>query len=166
MKGYGWTVYDPRVGGSQVIHDAPLGVNLMTEFVKNEDGSGWAVRVSGEVRPDIDADAVDTSLIFHLAIEGAVGSAVKAKPLRCERLDGGAVGHISGTECRGKDDRLGAFVVRINADPKTNVIKKSAIRSKRVREDKIWQAKGKFLCLCLCVCICMHVRGFVQDDQN
>lgn len=143
MKGYGWTVYDPRVGGSQVIHDAPLGVNLMTEFVKNDDGSGWAVRVSGEVRPDIDADAVDTSLIFHLAMEGAVGSAAKA--LRCDRLDGGAMGHISGIECRGKDNKLGAFVVRINADPKANVIKQSTIRSKRVREDKIWQAKGEYL---------------------
>lgn len=140
MHGYGWTVYDPRVGGSQVIHDAQLGVNLMTEFVKSEDGSGWAVRVSGEVRPDAEDDAVTTSVIFHVAMERAVGAATKG--LKCERLNG-AGGHISGTECSGKDDKLGAFIFRINADPKNNVIKKSTIRSKRVGEDKIWQAKGE-----------------------
>lgn len=117
-----------------------MGVNLLTDFVKNEDGSGWAVRVSGEVRPDAEADAVNTSIIFHVAMERAAGSATKG--LKCERLDG-AGGHISGTECSGKDDKLGHFVFRINADPKSNVIKKSTIRSKRVGEDKIWQAKGK-----------------------
>lgn len=113
----------------------------MTDFVKNEDGSGWAVRVSGEVRPDADADTVNTSLIFHVAMERAVGSA--SKGLMCERLDG-ASGRIAGTECRGKDDKLGPFVFRINADPKYNVIKKSTIRSRRVGEDKIWQAKCEF----------------------
>lgn len=133
-------MYDPRGGGTQVIQDAKLGVNLMTEFVKNEDGSGWAVQVSGEVRPDIEAETVNTSLIFHVAMEGAIGSTKKG--LVCERLTE-SNGHISGTQCRGKDENLGSFDFRINADPKDNVIKKSAIRSKRVDEDKTWQAKSE-----------------------
>lgn len=133
-------MYDPRAGGTQIIQDAKLGVNLMTEFVKNDDGSGWAVRVSGEVRSDIEAQTVTTSLIFHVAMERAIGSTKKG--LVCERLTG-PNGHILGAQCRGKDEKLGIFDFRINADPKDNVIKKSAIRSKRVDEDKTWQAKGE-----------------------
>lgn len=140
MQGYGWTTYDPRVGGSQTIHDKQLGVDLATEFVKNEDGSGWAVRVSGVVRPDAVADVVKTSLIFHVAMEGAAD--LTKKKLSCERLSGGN-GHISGMQCRGEESKLGPFDIRINADPKTNAIKKSLIRSKRVPEEKTWQAKGE-----------------------
>lgn len=141
MAGYGWTTYDPRVGGSQSINDAQLSVDLATDFVKHEDGSGWAVRVTGEVRPDAaDAGAVvRTSLVFHVAMQGLVGSATKS--LVCERMGPGRTGHISGAECRGQDERLGQFNFRINADPKDNVITKSTIRSRRMGESRIWQAK-------------------------
>lgn len=145
MASYGWTMYDPRVGGSQSVHDAQLGVNLATDFIKQDDGSGWAVRVTGEVRPGAaEADAVvRTSLVFHVAMEGAVRSPTKS--LKCERLGPGKMGHISGAECRGQHDKLGQFDFRINADPKDNVITKSTIRSRRVGESKIWEAKCEFL---------------------
>lgn len=142
VESFGWTLYDPRVGGSQTIRDKALGVDLTTEFVKNEDGSGWAVRVSGAVRPDVIGDtAVKTSLIFHVAMEGTVGSATKS--LVCERLSGGN-GHIEGAECRGKDPALGEFSIRVNADPKDCVITGSSVKSRTVAEDTIWQAKSEF----------------------
>lgn len=138
MENFGWTVYDPRVGGSQTIRDKDLGVDLTTDFLKNEDGSGWAVRVSGAVRPDAADKKVNTTLIFHVAMEGTIGS--KTKGLVCERLAGNN-GHIAGVECRGKNPKLGPFDFRVNADPKDHVVKASFIRSKRVTEDKTWQAK-------------------------
>lgn len=139
---YGWAFYDPRVGGSQTIRDKALGIDLTTEFVKNEDGSGWAVRVSGAVRPDADVDTVNTSLVFHVAMEGTIGSATKG--LVCERLKGGN-GHIDGVSCHGKDPALGDFDLRVNADPKDHVITGSSVRSKTVDEEKIWQAKCTFI---------------------
>lgn len=137
-------MYDPRVGGSQAIRDKELGVDITTDFVKNEDGSSWAVRVSGAVRPDAPQKNVNTSLIFHVAMEKTIGSSTKG--LLCERLTGHN-GHVSGAMCRGKHPGLGDFDFRINADPKDHVVKNSFIRSKRVAEDKSWQAKCEFLLL-------------------
>lgn len=142
VTNYGWTVYDPRVGGSQVICDKDLGVDLTTDFVKNDDASAWAVRVSGAVRPDAAAHVVKTSLLFHIAMEGAIGSS--SKSLGCERLPE-RNGHINGVLCRGKDPDLGPFDLRINADPQDQVIKSSMVRSKTVDDDEIWQAKCKCL---------------------
>ncbi|KAJ4388173.1 Processing alpha glucosidase I [Gnomoniopsis smithogilvyi] len=142
VQNFGWTMYDPRAGGSQAIRDKELGVDLTTEFVKNEDGSGWAVRVSGAVRPDAVHEKVNTSLIFHVAMEKTVGSSTKG--LLCERLTS-SNGHVDGAMCRGKDTTLGNFDFRVNADPKDHVVKASFIRSKRVAEDKIWQAKSVYL---------------------
>ncbi|KAJ4421711.1 Processing alpha glucosidase I [Gnomoniopsis sp. IMI 355080] len=147
VENFGWTMYDPRVGGSQAIRDKELGVDLTTEFVKNADGSGWAVRVSGAVRPDAAATEeeekkVITSLIFHVAMEKTIGSSTKG--LLCERLTG-SNGHVDGAMCRGKDPTLGNFDFRVNADPKDHVVKASFIRSKRVSEDKTWQAKSVYL---------------------
>lgn len=140
MKSYGWTAYDSRVGGSQVIHDAKLNVDIQTDFVKNEDGSAWAVRVLGLPRSGAeDVGKVKTSIIFHIAHESAVGSFKKS--LQCERLDGGK-GHIAGAKCLGKDPNLGDFEFRVNADPKDNNIMFKAIRSLSVTEDRIWKAKG------------------------
>lgn len=140
MRGFGWTAYDARAGGSQIIQDAKLNVDMTTDFVKNDDGSAWAVRVMGVPKSGAPGGGeVKTSIIFHLAHESAVGSSKKS--LQCERLDGGK-GHISGAKCMGKDPSLGAFEFRINADPKDNNIKFKAIRSLRVTEDRIWKAKG------------------------
>lgn len=145
MKAYGWTAYDTRTGGSQLIHDAKLNVDIRTEFVKNEDGSAWAVRVLGSPRPGAaDVGEVKTSLIFHIAHESAVGS--NKKSLQCERLDGGK-GHIAGARCMGKDPKLGDFEFRINANPKDNKINFKAIRSLSVAEDNIWKAKGVLMFL-------------------
>lgn len=138
MENFGWTIYDPRVGGSQAIRDKELGVDLTTEFMKNEDGSGWAVRVSGVVRPDAVQERVNTSLIFHVAMEKTLGSSTEG--LLCERLTGNN-GHVDGALCRGKHATLGNFDFRVNADPKDHLVKASFLRSKRVAEDKTWQAK-------------------------
>lgn len=164
VESYGWTLYDPRVGGSQTIRDAALGMDLTTEFVKNSDGSGWAVRVSGQAARAAHTN-VTTSLIFHVALEGAItipGSTTtttttkKEKSLVCERLPAAKQqqqqrkfekGHVNGASCRGKDPALGSggFELRVNADPADWVITRSSVVSKTVKEEEIWQAKSNFV---------------------
>ncbi|KAL8399746.1 hypothetical protein RB594_000233 [Gaeumannomyces avenae] len=94
MEGYGWPLYDTRVGGRQEMHDARLGVDLATEFVKTPDGDNWAIRVSGAARgggvpPQI-------ALVFHFAME-EMGVDETVKSLKC-RVDG--AGKASKTSCR------------------------------------------------------------------
>lgn len=51
LGGYGWTVYDPRQGGVQVINDTDNNVKLTTEFLKvpgGDHGGSWAARIKGE----------------------------------------------------------------------------------------------------------------------
>lgn len=144
MKGYGWTIYDPRIGGSQVIHDQELQIDLTTEFVKSEDGQGWSVRVTGTPRPGAPA-TTKTTIIFHVALEGMAGSTTKGKSLYCEHLNKGT-GHslAFGASCHGQDPKLGPFDLVISTDSRENIIHRTAVKSTDVPEDKIWQAKCKW----------------------
>lgn len=144
MKGYGWTTYDPRIGGSQLIRDQELQVDLTTEFVKSEDGQGWSVRVTGTPRPGASA-TTKTTLIFHVALEGMAGATAKGKSLYCEHLNKGT-GHslAFGASCHGQDPRLGPFDLVISTDSRDNIIHRTAVNSVDVPEDKIWQAKCKW----------------------
>ncbi|KUI59419.1 hypothetical protein VP1G_06690 [Cytospora mali] len=142
IKGHGWTMYDPRVGGSQVVHDEELGIDLTTDFLKTEDGQGWTVRVAGEPRPGAPTN-VKTSIVFHLALEG-MGSLEK-KSLYCEHLNQGT-GHslAFGTTCHGQDPKLGAFDLVVFADSEENTIHRTAVKSVHVSEDEMWQAKSVY----------------------
>lgn len=66
MAGYGWTQYDPRMGGTQTIKDNRNKVQIDTEFVKR--GDNWAVRVKGKPY-DNDQNAV-TALVMYMGLEG------------------------------------------------------------------------------------------------
>lgn len=142
MKGYGWTMYDPRVGGSQTIHDEELGIDLTTDFLKTEDGHGWTARVAGAPRPGAPTN-LKTSIIFHLALEGMEGS--KKKNLYCEHLNRGT-GHslAFGATCHGQDPKLGPFNLVVFADSEENIVHRTAVKSARVPEDSIWQARCKW----------------------
>lgn len=143
VKGYGWTTYDPRVGGSQLIHDQELQIDLTTDFVKSEDGQGWSVKVTGTPRPSAPA-TIKTTLIFHVALEGMAGS-TRPKSLHCEHLNKGT-GHslVFGASCHGQDPRLGPFDLVISTDSSENIIHRTAVNSANVSEDQIWQAKSVF----------------------
>lgn len=142
VKGYGWNMYDPRVGGSQVIQDEELSVDLTTDFTKTEDGKGWTVRVAGTPRLGAPAN-VKTSIIFHLALEGMDGS--KKKSLYCERLNKGT-GHslAFGATCHGQDPKLGSFDLVVFADSEENIIQSTAVNSAQVSDSQIWQAKSVY----------------------
>lgn len=48
LQKYGWEVYDPRVGGKEVIIDDANNLNLTIYFTKSHNGQNWAVRVHGQ----------------------------------------------------------------------------------------------------------------------
>lgn len=137
MEGYGWPLYDTRVGGRQEIHDAQLGIDLTTEFVKTPDGDNWAVRVNGVSRSD---DATpQIALVFHFALE-EMGVEETGKSLKCQvdGTDGASKGF-----CTGTDPSLGGFTVELLPGQGNSVVEQVWVMSTLVPEEKIWQAKGK-----------------------
>ncbi|KAG7858298.1 hypothetical protein KL919_003556 [Ogataea angusta] len=62
---FGWTRYDPRLGGHEVVKDAQFGLKLEADFVKTDDGN-WALRVSGKPKNK----DTKTSVVFYAGLEG------------------------------------------------------------------------------------------------
>ena len=142
MRGYGWTAYDARVGGSRTIRDAELHIDLVTDFIKSDDGASWAVRVTGSPRSDA-PDDLRTTVIFHFAVEKAGSDderTLSCVPEAGERKTSDGVD----VECQGKIPSLDSFKVSVTGDEQSKPVHDTAVRSVEVPEDKIWQAKGLF----------------------
>jgi mannosyl-oligosaccharide glucosidase len=140
MQGYGWTFYDPRVGGSQAVHDTQLQLDINTDFLKTEDGGSWAVRITGT--PKLGATGVKTTAILHAAVEMA--DANEPKSLWCENHAKNKDGVDAA--CRGEIAGLGRFQFQVLGDATNNVVHETVVRSVQVPEDKIWQAKCRLTC--------------------
>ncbi|KAK4442081.1 glycoside hydrolase [Podospora aff. communis PSN243] len=139
MEGYGWTVYDTRMGGSQSFHDTELQVNVITDFLKSKDGSNWAARIVGTPKPG--SSNVKTTVILHAAIERA--DADDSKHLVCEgRGESGSGVHAT---CQGDIPALDTFEIRVLGDAKNKMLHDTAVKSVQVPEEKIWQAKAVFI---------------------
>ncbi|KAI6474835.1 hypothetical protein MCOR14_002666 [Pyricularia oryzae] len=138
MEGYGWPLYDTRVGGRQEIHDAQLGIDLTTEFVKTPDGDNWAVRVNGVSRSDNAMPQI--ALVFHFALE-EMGVEETGKSLKCQ-VDG--TNGASKGFCTGTDPSLGEFTVELLPGQGNSVVEQVSVMSTLVPEEKIWQAKAAF----------------------
>jgi mannosyl-oligosaccharide glucosidase len=139
MGGYGWSKYDPRVGGSQILHDDKLRLDLTTDFIKGDSGDSWAVRVTGRLRSDAPQDAT-TAVIFHVALE-QVGED-RAAMMKCESKDAFQDHQVENrVACHGDTPTLGAFDVLVTGESTNHVKDSLTVRSVHVSEDKIWQAK-------------------------
>ncbi|RYP63256.1 hypothetical protein DL769_007019 [Monosporascus sp. CRB-8-3] len=142
MEGYGWTMYDTRIGGSQTIHDGPGHVDITTDFIKLEDEESWGVQVSARMRLDA-PDHVKTAVVFHVALEKAENS--NAKTLKCTNAKSEGAGRgINATACYGTDPALGSFELHVVGDASNRLVEGPAVKSLQVSEDKIWQAKSVF----------------------
>ncbi|KAK4169637.1 glycoside hydrolase [Cladorrhinum sp. PSN259] len=137
MQGYGWTYYDTRVGGSQVIHDTQLHIDLETAFIKTNDGDSWAVRVTGTPK----SNSVKTSLIFHAAVEKTNSNGPKT--LVCNNQ--GKDGKVIEASCDGEITGLGRFDFEVTGNVSNKALHNTAVKSVQVAEDKIWQAKSVFV---------------------
>ncbi|KAK4230018.1 hypothetical protein QBC38DRAFT_496954 [Podospora fimiseda] len=132
MQGYGWLYYDTRVGGSQLIHDEKLGIDLTTDFIKSTNGGSWAVGVRGD--PKSQSPNAKTSVIFHVAVEEEGRTIVCQRGLK-----------ESEATCRGNLVGLGEFEFRVLGDHENKSLHSTVIHSLQVSEDKLWQAKSVFM---------------------
>lgn len=150
MQGYGWERYDPRSGGVQVFHDTEQHLELTTEFIKNKEGTAWAIRVKGVPDKLPDGGPRKTTLVFYAGLEGQ-----GKLDLKSEDDPSGLAGDI---ELVGKSRDLGSFDLRItegkNKHPKsTHKLAKSRVAEKaryislRVPDDNVWKARDIFVTL-------------------
>ena len=135
MNGYGWTQYDTRTGGTQIIHDSKLHIDLTTTFFKADDGLGWRVRVSGTPRPGAPAD-LKTALVWHIALEGAEGM-TDQRNLNCTNVKETR----TGASCFGLVPGLGAIELHQQGDAGNVYDEDAAVQSVTVTEERIWKAK-------------------------
>ncbi|KAK0643831.1 glycoside hydrolase family 63 protein [Cercophora newfieldiana] len=138
MQGYGWEFYDTRTGGSQVIHDTQLHLDLATNFLKSKDGKNWAVRIVGT--PKKGTTDVKTTIILHTAVEKEISDG--SKSLVCENKSKSKTG-VEAT-CLGDIAALGKFELQVLGDERNNILQDVVVNSVRVPEEEIWQAKAVF----------------------
>lgn len=138
MQGYGWAFYDTRIGGSQVVHDTQLHLDLTTNFLKSDDGKSWAVRIIGT--PKQGSTDVKTTVILHAAVEKA-DSGGDPKTLVCANRSESKTGVEA--SCHGEIAALGKFEIKILGDEGNHILHDGALKSIQVSEEEIWQAKGK-----------------------
>ncbi|KAH3901747.1 related to Mannosyl-oligosaccharide glucosidase [Saccharomycodes ludwigii] len=74
---FSWELYDPRLGGKEVIIDSENNVNLTLSFAKTDDGANWGVHVHGE--PLDPTKSQTLSLVFY-ADQGGDNSALIRNP--------------------------------------------------------------------------------------
>jgi mannosyl-oligosaccharide glucosidase len=146
MGGYSWNMYDTRTGGIQTIHDSGNHVDITTEFIKAPDGESWGVRVTGVPRADAPiGQLVKTAVIFHIAMEDMKtkeygGGTMKI--LDCKPSNPSIGGEGVDAACHGYDAALGRFAIRASGNERNKVLEGTSVKSIRVPEENLWQAKG------------------------
>ncbi|KAK9248300.1 glycoside hydrolase [Lipomyces tetrasporus] len=144
MRGYGWDVYDTRDGGRQVIHDDAHGVDLYTEFVK--DNGNWGLRVRGVTR----APDTKTAIVFYFGTEGIARSKLlndfNLKGFMNDVQYGGYIaglGNFKLTVSRGPDSNRAA--VNDHAVGISRPAERTHVRSLAVDGSTVWRARDYYM---------------------
>ena len=135
MAGYGWSIYDARAGGIEVINDTGNSIDLVAEFVKSDLGSHWNLNLRGLLRPDV-SQTKKTTVVLYL------GSDDSRSNIRCSE----DTASVRFALCEGSTTGLGNFqflVTKKTAGQGAN--RMSSIQSLTVLQDTVWQAKSIFL---------------------
>ncbi|MCJ1338933.1 Processing alpha glucosidase I [Bachmanniomyces sp. S44760] len=137
MAGYGWAAYDVRRGGTHVVNDTGNMIDLTTQFVKipNEKRYGnWGLRIKGIPRADAGTKK-KTTVIFYL------GSEDPSSRIACVKT----TTSNSAVVCKDTAKGPGNFMLQIldNRDG-PDILGSVAVKSLKVPENTIWQAKSIF----------------------
>ena len=132
MASYGWTDYDARLGGRQVINDTENSLDLVIDFVKASDAS-WTARISGSLRSDAPAD-LKTSLVFYLGNEDPTSET------SCPGYQPDKVRPIHRAHCVGSSATVPQYDLKIYYSGQQKVHTKSL----NVPPERIWEAKSFF----------------------
>lgn len=147
MSRYGWTAYDTREGGRQIIEDAGNKINITTEFIKYSEGQNqgnWGLRVKGLPRPDAPPD-FKTTVIFYLGMEekkACINCRLDAR----QQLGEGEDTSVHAVNMNLVHPKLGTSGIHIpipkSSDGRRGI---SYVKSLNVTEDRLWQAKCTYL---------------------
>ena len=135
MDGYGWTAYDPRHGGSQVIHDMDNGLDMTTEFLRSSETGHdgyWAARIKGS--PSAGSNKAHKSMaIFNIGLERVQTDPSPSLDCKAEQ---------DAVRCNGSTPELGEFHFSVQRPRSTK--SDIAVRSVSVPDDELWQAKCEY----------------------
>ena len=137
MHGYGWTTYNPREGGIQVIHDADNNLDLSTEFLRpltsHPDGS-WKARIKGKPR-NHSAGPHKSSIVLYIAMDNIQTGSIPN--LICEKIDD------SGVRCAGSTRQLESFKLYVeHSKSMSRANLNLTLRQVSAPASTYWQAKG------------------------
>jgi mannosyl-oligosaccharide glucosidase len=146
MAMYGWTTYDVRTGGTQIIQDVGNQIDISTEFIKKSEGQSagnWALRIKGKLRKDAPAD-LKTSVVFYVGME-AMESCADCQLEAFEQLGAGEDKSVQAVNFAVKHSRLGSAGIHIPSSVGENGRHEGTIvHSLNVTEDRLWQAKCEY----------------------
>lgn len=150
FQGFGWTKYDPRLGGRQEFKDNELKLDLTTDFIKTKEGN-WALKVKGVPRPGYESQT--NSIVFYTGLEGeGMLTSISGQP-----ADGFKKG--DSIKLLGHSLDFEGFEIDINDGPSSNLhksLKKKELAdpslnparthymSMRVPDGNVWKAKDIF----------------------
>lgn len=146
---YGWEVYDPRVGGKEVIIDEENNLNLTLYFTKSHSGENWAVRVHGQ--PIDFTRGTVASIVLYFNQNGEDG---ESKLVKLPELGDGS------TKFHGVSKELGEYQITVEdnkgsyfSDPNLSTMEivpgcdssKPTHISLTIPDSNVWMAKDVFL---------------------
>lgn len=136
MAKYGWTVYDAREGGRQIIEDAGNQIDLTTDFIKYNTGN-WGLQIKGTPRKGVPSD-LRTTLAFYIGMENmktCTGCALKTMEAR-------DLGGNMEVDVEVEHPQLGKAKIQVQTSTGENgKDMRTVVRSVKVPEDRLWQAK-------------------------
>lgn len=141
MAGYGWTAYDVRKGGMQIVNDTGNKLDLITQFAKvssdDERGTKWGLRVRGIPRTNA-RDHQKTAVIFYLGNEDSKSRIECTEGHKTDLSNGDVI-------CDGTMVGLQNFKLQIPGHrPDSDSVQKTSIKSLTVPTETIWEAKSIF----------------------
>ncbi|KAJ4351018.1 Processing alpha glucosidase I [Ascochyta clinopodiicola] len=143
MSMYGWSTYDARAGGTQIIQDVGNQIDITTEFIKKSEGQSagnWALRIKGKPRNGAPAD-LKTSVIFYVGME-AKESCADCQLEAFEQLGAGDDKSVEAVNLAIKHPRLGSAGIHIPTSVGENGRHEgTVVHTLNTTEDKLWQAK-------------------------
>jgi mannosyl-oligosaccharide glucosidase len=145
MAMYGWTTYDARKGGTQLVQDVWNHIDITTEFVKKHDGESagnWALRIKGTPRRDAPID-MKTTIVFYVGVQATEGC-TDCKLAAFEQLGPGDDKSVQAVNIAVNHPYLGAAGIHIPAAVgQVGQYANTVVKTLNVTEDKLWQAKCK-----------------------
>ncbi len=147
MAMYGYTTYDARAGGTQIIQDVQNHIDITTEFVKKSEGQSagnWALRIKGKLRKDAPA-GLKTSVVFYVGME-AMGSCTDCQFEAFEQLGAGDDKSVQAVNIAVKHPLLGSAGIHIPTSVAENGRHEdgTVVHTLNITEDKLWQAKCEY----------------------